>query len=65
MTKEYSVARRNFLKTVAAAAGIAACLPRTTKAITESKAVVSQTGEVSQGYRETQHISKYYQTARN
>ncbi len=62
MTEHYSDERRNFLKTIALLSGAAASLPLTRKAITGGKPVLLLAEEPEQGYRETEHIKKYYQT---
>jgi len=65
MAANYSDERRSFLKTVMLAGSAAACLPLAT----ETKAAVITPRlpqeESGPGYRETEHISKYYKTARN
>lgn len=67
MPKKYSAERRNFLKTVALLSGVAACIPLAHEAgaAGNSPPPSSEQPGQGQGYRETEHISKYYQTARN
>ena len=64
MTEQYSDARREFLKTVALLAGAAVAVPKTTRAFPVGKPPMQLQEPSGQGYRETEHISKYYQTAR-
>jgi hypothetical protein len=64
MTKKYSDERRNFFKTVALLSGVAACIPLAQKAAAGNPPLLPS-GQPGQGYRETEHISKYYQSARN
>ena len=64
MTREYSDARRTFLKSVVLAAGAAVLAPAATKAITANKPELPLQQQQSQGYKETVHISKYYWAAR-
>ena len=54
--------RRDFLKVAAVASGAAgvAAVALTSKSV---KAAVPETGK-STGYRETEHVKKYYETAR-
>ncbi len=63
MTEQYSDERRNFLKSIALLGGVAASLPLTRKAIAGSKPVLLLPEKPTQGYRETEHVKKYYQTA--
>jgi len=65
MTEQYSDERRNFLKTIALLSGAAASLPLTRKAIAGDQPVLLLPEKPAQGYRETEHIKKYYQTAEN
>ena len=63
MTEKYSDDRRSFLKTVALLSWAAVCLPLAKEAAASRKP--SESLEKSgQGYRETEHISKYYKAAR-
>ena len=64
MTEPYSDTRREFLKTVVLLAGAAVAAPTATKALPASKPVLLLPEQSSEGYKETAHISKYYQTAR-
>lgn len=63
MTKDCE-ARREFLKTVIVLAGAAVVAPRIAKALPAAHPVKVLPEQSSQGYKETAHISKYYQTAR-
>lgn len=63
MTEHYSDERRNFLKSIALFSGAAASLPLTRKAIAGTKPVLMLPEKTTQGYRETEHIKKYYQSA--
>ncbi|MHB8808632.1 MAG: twin-arginine translocation signal domain-containing protein [Desulfobulbaceae bacterium] len=65
MPKNYSDERRNFLKTVALLSGAAACIPLAQEAGAAGNPPPPPPEQPGQGYRETEHISKYYQTARN
>lgn len=65
MTEQYSEERREFLKTVALLAGVGVAAPAATKAIAAGKPVLLLPEQSSQGYKETVHIRKYYQSARN
>ena len=65
MTQHYSDERRNFLKTIALLSGAAASLSPTRKALAGGKPVLLLPEKPAQGYRETAHIKKYYQTAGN
>lgn len=65
MAKNYSDERRNFLKTVALLSGVAACIPLAQEAGAAGTPPPPLAAQPGRGYRETEHISKYYQTARN
>ncbi len=65
MTEHSSDERRKFLKSIALLGSAAVCLPLARKAAAENKPVPLLPEQTTQGYRETEHISKYYQTARN
>lgn len=65
MAKNYSDERRSFLKTVVMIGGAAACVPLAREATAAGKPPRLLPKKSAQGYRETEHISKYYQTARN
>jgi len=66
MTAEYSDERRSFLKTIAVLSGAAATLSGAQKAIAHRKPplLLPEKPTESQGYQETDHIKKYYQSAR-
>lgn len=65
MTAHSSEQRRKFLKSIALLGSAAVCLPLAKKAAAENKPAPLLPEQVTQGYRETEHIGKYYQTARN
>ena len=65
MAENYSDERRSFLKTVVLAGSAVACVPLAKKTMASDATLPLQKEESGQGYRETEHISKYYQTARN
>ena len=66
MKKQYSEQRRAFLITISALGGAALCLGAV-RGNEASKAPALQQAQPSsaQGYRETSHIRKYYETARS
>ena len=66
MKEAYSEKRRAFLKTIAVLGGAALCLG-TVRKNEARKAVALRQAQPSsvQGYRETSHIRKYYETARS
>ena len=61
-TKKKSLPRRDFLK-AAGVTGGAAGLAAVALASKSATAAVSE-GRKSAGYRETEHVKKYYETAR-
>jgi len=64
MTKYYCPERRTFLKTLAVMGGAVAALPTVMKSVTQpATANSSVLTTESQGYKETEHIRKYYKTA--
>ena len=65
MKEKFTGSRRAFIKKAAIFAGIAALLGRRSSpaAATPSKTPEQKT-ESSQGYRLTEHVKKYYETAR-
>ena len=65
MKTEFTGSRRAFIKKAAIFAGLAALLGRGSRpaAATPSKPLEEKT-ESSQGYRLTEHVKKYYETAR-
>jgi len=65
MAANYSDERRSFLKTVVLAGSAVACVPLAKKTMASNETPPLQKEESGQGYRETEHISKYYQTARS
>ncbi len=65
MADKYSDERRSFLKTLALMGGVAASLPIAGKALPEGRQQKLLPEQPAQGYRETEHISKYYQTAKS
>jgi hypothetical protein len=64
MTTQYSVERRNFLKTVVILGGTVASLSGAKDVVADGKPVLPPAEKTTQGYRETDHINKYYQSAR-
>jgi hypothetical protein len=64
MTAKYSVERRNFLRTVVILGGAVASLSGVKEVIADRKPVLPPSEKSTRGYRETDHISKYYQSAR-
>jgi len=67
MSQKSKKSRREFLKGAVAAGGAAAVVVSTgsTAAITSEKVAVANPIEQEKGYRETQHIRDYYNTARS
>lgn len=65
MTVEFSDDRRTFLRALALVSGAAACVPLAKEAVASGKQAPISVEKSSQGYRETAHINKYYQTARS
>lgn len=65
MADNYSDDRRTFLKTIAMLSGAAACAPMARKALPVGQQPQLLSEKPSQGYRETEHISKYYTTAKS
>jgi len=66
MKEAYSEQRRAFLKTISILGGAALCLG--TVRINEARkapALREAQPSSAQGYRETSHIRKYYETARS
>jgi hypothetical protein len=65
MKTEYIAARRIFLKSAATLGGLAALFGLIRPAQTaEPKEVQPQPEQTNQGYRLTEHVKKYYQSAR-
>ncbi len=64
MTQQYNDGRREFLKTVVLLAGAVVAAPTAVKALPAGKPAPLLPEQSSQGYKETTHISKYYQRAR-
>lgn len=65
MNDHSSDTRRDFLKTVILLAGAAVAAPTASNALTTGQPVLTPAEPSSAGYKETVHISKYYQTARD
>ncbi|MGB3223368.1 MAG: hypothetical protein WBB23_11260 [Desulforhopalus sp.] len=63
MTAQYSIERRKFLKTMVIIGGAVASLSGATEVVADGKRMPSLE-KSSDGYRETDHIKKYYQSAR-
>jgi hypothetical protein len=64
MTAQYSDERRKFLKTVVILGGAVASLSGVKKGIADRKPDLPPPEKTTQGYRETDHINQYYQSAR-
>ncbi len=64
MKREFTGSRRSFIKGAAILAGFAALLGRGRPAAATPGNPQEQTTEPSQGYRLTEHVKKYYETAR-
>ncbi|HER63134.1 MAG TPA: formate dehydrogenase [Desulfobacteraceae bacterium] len=64
MAPNYSDERRSFLKTVMLFGGAAAGASLTRGALASDRPALMLPEKSGKGYRETEHISKYYQTAR-
>jgi hypothetical protein len=65
MKTEYIPTRRVFLKNAATLGGLAAFFGLVRpSAATEPKEVPPQQEQTNRGYRLTEHVKKYYQTAR-
>ena len=65
MAVNYSDERRSLLKTVVLLGGAAASVPLAKITMASVKPPQLEPEKSAQGYRETEHISKYYQTARS
>jgi len=65
MTVQYSAERRNFLKIVAILGGAIVSLSGAKESIVPGKSTLPLPEKPAQGYKETGHIGKYYQSARN
>ncbi len=67
MSQKSKKSRREFLKGAVAAGGAAAVVVSagSTAAITSEKVAVANPIEKEKGYRETQHIRDYYNSARS
>lgn len=63
MREKYSDERRTFLQIAVLVGGVTAGLSRAKKSAADQKQPLEQE-KTGQGYRETEHISKYYKTAR-
>jgi len=64
MTERYSEERRNFLKTIVALGGASAALSTGNTVNATRKTVPVALDASRKTYTETDHIRKYYQTAR-
>jgi hypothetical protein len=64
MKKEYSGTRRTFLKAAAIFGGLALLFGRGRPAAAKPQQTPPQQEPSSQGYRLTEHVKKYYETAR-
>jgi len=66
MSENYSDGRRSFLKTLTLIGGAMACVPLAKEALSPGKQPqLLPEKPQTEGYRETEHINKYYQTARS
>jgi hypothetical protein len=66
MKEQYSEQRRAFLKTISILGGAALCLGAVRNNQARKAPALRQAQPASaQGYRETSHIRKYYETARS
>ncbi len=64
MKLELTGSRRSFIKMTALLGGVAALLGAGRPAAAKPEPVPTQPEESGQGYRVTEHIKKYYRTAR-
>jgi hypothetical protein len=64
MKTETTCNRRKFIKSAAIASGLAVLLRRVKPAAAKTKQPLPQQEESGKGYRLTEHIKKYYETAR-
>jgi len=64
MKTEFTASRRTFLKGAALLAGVSTWLGRDRTASAASKPVPAAKEETAGGYRLTEHVKKYYETAR-
>lgn len=66
MKEQYSEQRRAFLKRISILGGAALCLGTVRKSeVRKAPALRQAQPSAAQGYRETSHIRKYYETARS
>jgi hypothetical protein len=64
MQTEFTGSRRAFIKNTAIFTGLAVLLGRSRPAAATTSKPLEQKTESSQGYRLTEHVKKYYETAR-
>ena len=64
MATKYSDERRSFLKTLALISGAAASVSLSRKTAAGTSEIRQLSEKTGQGYRETEHVSKYYRSAR-
>jgi hypothetical protein len=64
MKTEFSGTRRTFVKCAAIFSGLTVLLGRVRLASGEPEKPLPQQDDPSQGYRLTEHVKKYYETAR-
>jgi hypothetical protein len=64
MKTEFTSSRRLFIKGAAIFTGFAALLGRSRPADATPRKPLEQKTESSQGYQLTEHVKKYYETAR-
>lgn len=63
MREKFSDERRTFLKMAVVVGGVTAGLSLAKRSAAKQEQLLEQE-KIGQGYRETEHISKYYKTAR-
>jgi hypothetical protein len=64
MKTELTGSRRTFIKYAAIFSGLAALLGRFKPATARTEAALPNPDEPGQGYRLTEHVKRYYETAR-
>jgi hypothetical protein len=64
MKMEFSRSRRTFIKSTAILSGLSMLLGLNVRTSAEAKQPLNQPEQSGKGYRLTEHIKKYYETAR-
>jgi hypothetical protein len=64
MNTEFRSSRRRFIKRAAIFGALAALFVRTRPVTAGAKEPMPQSNRSSQGYRLTEHVKRYYETAR-